>query len=190
MALLDSDCDGDGTLDYVAITNELVPDCNHNDAPDACDVAPGGASLDLDQDGVPDECQTPLAGFPAEVSLLTGGVHDLTVDVGPQPGPTWYLVLGSASGTAPGLPLGAYVLPLNPDAWFTYTLSHANQVPLTGSFGPLDAGGAATAPEIEVPFALDPALAGTTLHHAALLLQEATWTPVGVTNAVALTLVP
>ncbi len=186
----DTDCDGDGTLDYVAIANDLVPDCNQNHLPDACDVAHGGASLDQDMDGIPDECQTPLAGFPAQVSLLTGGVHDLTVDVGPQPGPTWYIVLGSASGTAPGLPLGAYVLPLNPDPWFTYTLNHVNQVPLTGSFGLLDAGGVATAPEVEVPFALDPALAGATLHHAALLLEDGTWNPAGVTNAVALTLVP
>ena len=61
--------------------------------------------------------------------------------------------------------------------------------PMLASFGLLEPAGTATAPAIKVPFGLKPSLVGLTLHHAAVLLQDGTFTPTGVTNAVPLTLV-
>jgi subtilisin-like proprotein convertase family protein len=48
--------DGDaGTLASACLELETAPDCNANGVPDATDIATG-ASADLDDDGVPDEC--------------------------------------------------------------------------------------------------------------------------------------
>jgi hypothetical protein len=41
-------------------------DCNENQSPDACDIA-YGVSLDLDGDGIPDECQQPLPHVASEL---------------------------------------------------------------------------------------------------------------------------
>ncbi len=63
------DVNGDGTLDVVAVTTDLagssavswyegLPDCNENGIEDAADIS-SGTSLDLDGNGVPDECDCP-----------------------------------------------------------------------------------------------------------------------------------
>ena len=52
---LDTDCDGDGVVDSVAIANGTVPDCNLTGLPDSCDIDIG-ISTDLNLDGVPDDC--------------------------------------------------------------------------------------------------------------------------------------
>lgn len=81
-----SDADGDGILDVcdtvvdcdaddipdafevdrnhngLADTCEFSTDCNHNGLPDALDIA-AGLSVDGDQNGVPDSCQTTALGF-------------------------------------------------------------------------------------------------------------------------------
>ena len=51
----DPDCDNDGILDSLAISDGTVPDCNGTGYPDSCDIALG-ISIDLNGDGVPDEC--------------------------------------------------------------------------------------------------------------------------------------
>ena len=52
----EDDCDGDGILNRCEIAAG-APDCNLNGRPDACDVAAGGGSSDIDSNGVPDSCQ-------------------------------------------------------------------------------------------------------------------------------------
>ena len=72
---LRTDCDSDGTPDYIAVTAGNVPDCNENGQPDSCDLEQGldtdcnangipdgceladGSELDCDSDGVLDSCQ-------------------------------------------------------------------------------------------------------------------------------------
>jgi hypothetical protein len=91
-----------------------------------------------------------------EISL--GAAHALELD---------YL-LGSTTGASPGTPAGDGVtLPLNLDSYFLHTLATPNIAPLSGSLGTLNALGKATA-QFTLPPALDPALVGLTVNHAAV----------------------
>jgi outer membrane protein assembly factor BamB len=76
-----------------------------------------------------------------------------------------YLLLGSASGTAPGLALGEHFLSLAPDAYFLALATAPNQPPFLSTFGFLDGLGHGRA-EFQLPAQLPAALAGTVLHHA------------------------
>ena len=119
-----------------------------------------------------------------------GGVQRLNFALGPAHVGEIYLVLGSATGIAPAVPLGPLALPLVPDAYTTWLLATGGG-PLGPDFvGVLDAQGAAlaklTVPPLTGPLA---SLAGSVLWHAGLAFS-----PVGAvtatTNAVALTLLP
>jgi hypothetical protein len=81
-----------------------------------------------------------------------------------------YVVLGSLTGTSPGVTIGSHVLPLVVDAYFLATLSAPNTAPLANSFGRLDAVGNATA-SFTLPPGLPPALVGLELHHAFAVLS-------------------
>ena len=54
----DRDCDGNGTSDWIELTNGSAADCNGNFIPDACEIA-DGLLTDTDGDGIPD-CLRPL----------------------------------------------------------------------------------------------------------------------------------
>lgn len=99
-----------------------------------------------------------------------------------------YLLLGSASGVAPGVPLGPGLqLPLNVDGYLVHTARFPNTPPLVGFAGVLDAGGRATA-QMTMPGGLAPA--GLVLHHASALAEGM---PLGFSfqsNAVRLDLIP
>lgn len=58
----------------------------------------------------------PLQAWPQEISLSTGGQQKLLLDATGMQGFHFALVLGSLSGTTPGIPIGALTLPLNSDA--------------------------------------------------------------------------
>jgi hypothetical protein len=64
--------DHDGEI-YKIESTDAVADCNNNTVADACDIA-RGVSQDVNQDGIPDECQPPP--IPA---LSTVGVAVLVV---------------------------------------------------------------------------------------------------------------
>ncbi len=51
VAPLGADCNTNGVPD------EYERDCNFNESPDDCDLAPGGGSADCNDNGVPDECE-------------------------------------------------------------------------------------------------------------------------------------
>jgi hypothetical protein len=80
-------------------------------------------------------------------------------------------------------------VPLNPDAYFLFSVAHPGVPPLYGTLGLLDASGFAPA-AFALPPGFDPSLAGVVLHHAALLLQPVPLTPLAATPAVPLALVP
>ena len=72
----------------------------------------------------------------------TGGAQVLSVSAGSAHAGKLYWILGTASGTLPGLPSVTQeeelqVLPLNADAWFTFTLTAPNTPVLSGSLGAL-----------------------------------------------------
>lgn len=107
-----------------------------------------------------------------EVSLGDGGEIFLAMDFDAEISSA--LVVGSATGTSPGLPLVAGTLDLVLDAYTDLTLAGANQAPfydtLAGEvvfkpLGPAETDGHAV---ISLPPGVNPALAGATLHHAAL----------------------
>jgi len=80
-------------------------------------------------------------------------------------------------------------VPLNPDVYFLYTVTHPGSPPLAASLGVLDAGGKAN-----LAFSLPPGsaatLAGLTLNHACAVLDPATLQLEAVSPAVPVALLP
>ncbi len=99
-----------------------------------------------------------------------------------------YFVLGSFAGLHPGTTVAGVLLPLAVDPYFWFTLLHPNQVPLTGSFGVLDANGEAQA-LFSLPGITDPSLNGLVAHHAYVVIDPATLGVDHVSNAVNVQLV-
>ena len=81
-----------------------------------------------------------------------------------------YFLLGSFSGTSPGLPLtgGHVTLPLNWDLFSEIIFANANRPVFTNFFGVLDAGGKAIA-QLNIPLPLDPSTVGFTIYFAFFL---------------------
>ena len=131
-----------------------------------------------------------LSGAETEVSVGTGGFQMLEIDTCPPTPGLIYGVAGSASGTTPGLSLGALVVPLNPDVYFGITLATlGTSGPVFASSGTLSAIGDATA-TFQLPAGSDPALAGLGVHHAAAIYDATLGQVTAVTNAVPVALVP
>ena len=99
------------------------------------------------------------------ISLVAGGTQSLEIDATDVHAGKLYLMLGSASGTSPGIAVNGFVLPINFDGYTAYTLGMPNFPPLSGSLGVLDAEGRASA-AVTMPAGSDSSLAGVTLNHA------------------------
>lgn len=101
-----------------------------------------------------------------ELSASLGGKARFTLEGGRSMAARLYLVLGTVSGTSPGIPLGNNLtLPLQVDAWFWATLTGPNRAPLTNSLGFLDLTGKAEA-AFSLPINRYVFLQGLTFHHA------------------------
>ncbi|HKX46010.1 MAG TPA: FG-GAP-like repeat-containing protein [Planctomycetota bacterium] len=183
-----SDCNGNGIDDEHELSHGLGSDCNQNGLLDECDIA-SGMSLDLDGNGVPDDCLAPpLGGAPATIGVSTGGTQGLALTAGQEHAALLYFVLGSASGTAPGVLVGGHLLPLQVfDQYFLFTVSSPNTAVLTSTLGILSPEGTGQA-FINVPAGLS-TLAGATLHHAYVVFGVDT-SVVYASNALPLLLVP
>lgn len=95
-----------------------------------------------------------------QVSASAGDWVPLTVNpagasAGAQAGDT-YLILGSASGTQPGMPFRGTTLPLNRDAFLRFTWNEAGSAELPRSHGQLDASARAAAAFVPAPGQLLP----------------------------------
>ena len=112
----------------------------------------------------------PLVGAPSTISLATGGTQQLLVEAGSQAPLNFYMFLGSASGTGPGLAVDGLPLPLNYDAYFESTLLYPNTAPLEQSFGVLPPDGQLVA-TWTIPPGLGSQLAGVVLHHTYLVIE-------------------
>lgn len=165
------DLDGDGTAD-LAVGSRLDEDGAHNT----------GAVW------VYSPVPRSLASDGGLLSVAAGGTQTLSLVGGTAQAGASYLLLGSASGTAPGAAAGGLAVPLNADAWFAFSLAHPNAPPFADSFGTLDAHGHAS-PAIVLAPGGPASLAGVSLHHAAVVLGAG---PVvtAATNPVALVLGP
>ncbi len=101
----------------------------------------------------------------SQLDIVTGGTLNLSLDAGAQNGSTFYWVLGSISGTSPGIDLGAAgILPLNFDAYMQLTFKPANQL-FQNWAGNWDTDGRATA-ALLLPSGTHPAFSGVTVDHA------------------------
>jgi hypothetical protein len=133
--------------------------------------------------------QHTLVGSAQEFSLSAGGSVGLQLTAGEAHAGELYIVLGSATGTSPGLTFAGKLLTLNIDAYFLKTLNEAGSPPLLQGFGTLDPAGQASA-SFSLPAGFDPILAGLTLHHGAAVLDPLTLLPLFTSTAFPLELVP
>lgn len=107
-----------------------------------------------------------LDKFTDFISITGSGLHILTLQAGADHADEIYFLLGSMSGTHPGIPLpNGQSLPLVQDFYTLRTLRFPNKPPFTNNLGVLDQNGGAT-----VTFTLPPQfgfeIAGTFLWHA------------------------
>jgi hypothetical protein len=107
-----------------------------------------------------------FAGAPS-VSASAGGDVPFVVNLGAESAGDPFVLLASASGSAPGLDLGGVLLPLNPDGLTSATLFAAGGAVLPGTLGALDDTGRAEAGFAPPPGLLAP-LFGAELTWAAL----------------------
>jgi hypothetical protein len=103
----------------------------------------------------------------SSISATTGGTANITLDPGPLFQLADYRILGSISGTAPGIDFGPVNLPLNYDAFMLATILDANSSGLPGFTGTLDATGSSTAAVVSGP--LPPAFVGLQMDFAAFV---------------------
>lgn len=111
-----------------------------------------------------------LSTTTSSLSFSAGGaLATLSLDAGPAFANRTYLMLGSFSGTSPGVYVNAGVkLPLNFDSYFNHLLLSPNPPVLQNSIGVLNAQGKATATYVN-PTDLRPTLIGLQISHAYLL---------------------
>jgi len=126
-----------------------------------------------------------LSADVTSVSLSAKDSQILTLDAGPELSGRFFVVLGSASGTDPGLSIGSFTLPLVPDRYLRLTLFWPHCM-LRPARGRLDADGRATIAVRPHP-RFGRRLVGQTLHHAVVLLERRAGI-VGVTDAVPVTI--
>lgn len=101
-----------------------------------------------------------------------GGSVPFTIDYGAGAAGAAYLLLGGVSGTAPGVPLGGGLLPLNIDAVTHLILGAAGPPLLPGFVGALDGNGRALA-SFSAPSGLLSAAVGLRFDFAAVALPGA-----------------
>jgi hypothetical protein len=125
------------------------------------------------------------------ISLSTGGVQPWVLAAGASHAGEAYLVVGSLSGTAPGIQINStLVLPLQFDFWLDFTVLNPNVPPLFDSAGTLDAAGHAQAGGIALPAGLPATLAGVLAHHAFVVFDASSGAVTFVSNPIPLLLVP
>ncbi len=155
------------------------------------DNGAGGASNLQRFDAFPSASACPsLATDTARASVAAGATAKFTLhSSAPLPANAIYLLLGSASGTAPGFVAGGVPVPLNPDAYFSITANQANSPPFVTTLGTFAADGFASS-SLALPPALPAVLVGLTLNHAWIGVHPVTNAVKAASGAVSLTFVP
>lgn len=122
------------------------------------------------------------------LSINNPGTAKFSLQSAPAFSGDYYFILGSASGTAPGLDIGAVHLPLNYDWYFDTIGGIPNGTIFIDTFGTFSAtaGGAA---QLVLPAAVPPALVGSQLYHSYLILENPTFNIIGASNTALVTLI-
>ncbi len=114
-------------------------------------------------------CSTSLFATRDPISLATGGTSDFFLDAGPSRAGHYYWLLGGASGTSPGIPIGSIVLPINFDAITNLTVKQPGAPYFKNKLrGFLDGSGQSTSGLILNPID-DPSLYGLEIQFAYFL---------------------
>ncbi len=158
-----------------------------------CDVVHFDAQGQLDQGALLfeqlDALSCPaLTGVPSNISVSSGGVQSLVIQVDPVYAGAVYQVLGTITGSEPGFPLDGLQVPLNADPYFDLTLLTPGAAPLSNSAGTLDGSGRAVV-EFTLPPGSPAFLSGLRVHHAAILFG-AGGAPLFASNAVGIRFLP
>lgn len=148
-------------------------------------AAPGPVAFDLVH--LPSAAEA-LSADTELLAASVGGTQTLFLDAGPDHAGATYQVLGSVTGTAPGLLLDGVLVPLNVDAYFLRTLTQPVSPTMVGGLGVLDAQGRATA-QVIVPGGF-PAGVGLTAHHAFVVLSPTVFPLALASNPVPLFVLP
>ncbi len=90
------------------------------------------------------------------ISASAGGTVPLVVNLGAASTGSPYLLLGTSSGTGPGLVIAGVSYPLNFDPFMRWSLNAAGLPPFVATIGALDASGRAQATFVAAPGQLTP----------------------------------
>ncbi len=153
---------------------------------DFVDFGISAGRLGSDLDGNPrivDDSLTPDTGLGSPVVDM--GAYEFGSS--PPASAPQYWLLGSLSGTSPGVLSGGILLPLNADVYLAATINDANQGIFIDTLGSLDADGLASA-RILVP--QNPLLDGMTAHHAFVTIDGVLLVPLDVSPPEPLDFVP
>lgn len=132
---------------------------------------------------------TSFRGTPNSISILEGGRQDLTLNVDSSLQGQIYLMLGSASGSSPGMPLrNGLTLPLNFDPYMQLALSLVGTPVYPACVGFIDTNGQAKM-AFALPKGLDASLVGLELAHACWVYDLARARITHASNAVPVDLV-
>lgn len=126
-----------------------------------------------------------VVGLESEMSVSQQVEINLLLEAGTKESGRGYAVLGSLTGTEPGIPVGSVVLPLNYDFFMEFVVSLWNTPVFMDFFSTLDSDGRNTA-FLDNQGSLDPGLLGITMYYAYLLIDPMDF----ASNAVAIPFVP
>ncbi|MHC4261389.1 MAG: hypothetical protein ACYSWX_02610 [Planctomycetota bacterium] len=121
------------------------------------------------------------------INAILGGTANFEVFAGLDKEGDLYQVVGTLSGTSPGLPLGpGILLPINFDALTSLTINDPNGIGLTNGFGTLDLDGRAF-PNFTLPSGIT-AASGLTVSFAYVVIDSTAFTITKASQAVSISL--
>ena len=136
-------------------------DCDGDGLDDNCELMMFDW-VDLNNDGILDSCQG-LSADSVDVSVSAGTRQNWSLHAPAAEAGALYWVVGSLSGTAPGINIQGFNIPVNfPDTLFNYTLNQPNTAPLVNALGILNGAAEASAAFDAGTLALPASLAGQT----------------------------
>jgi PKD repeat protein len=121
-----------------------------------------------------------LTGTPSSLSVSAGGAYVMSLNEPTQALQTYFL-LGTTSGTTPGITFSGLTIPLNPDNYFNILRYNPNGL-VSNSLGTLSATGTSTA-TLNLPAGAPPSLVGRNMNHAFVVLNPSGPGIVYVSNA-------